>query len=114
MACKSYTDDNNDHWFFTRKSDQEPKHNVYEWAYRLRTGNYLPWTTAKTGARIKLFCPSGNPDDYYDNSAPENSPEYAKACQLKDFLKLFKTIPSQNLPPTSLVREFIGGSSFHY
>ena len=45
---------------------------------------------------------------------PENSPEYTKAGQLKDFLKLFKTIPSQNLPPTSLVREFIGGSSFHY
>ena len=45
---------------------------------------------------------------------PENSPEYSKACQLKDFLKLFRTIPSQNLPPTSLVREFIGGSSFHY
>ena len=76
MACKSYTDDNNDHWFFTRKSDQEPKHNVYEWAYRLRTGNYLPWTTAKTGARIKLFCPSGNPDDYYDNSAETNSAPY--------------------------------------
>ena len=48
------------------------------------------------------------------DEVPENSPEYAKACQLKDFLKLFKTIPSQNLPPTSLVREFIGGSSFHY
>ena len=45
---------------------------------------------------------------------PENCPEYTKACQLKDFLKLFRTIPSQNLPPTSLVREFIGGSSFHY
>ncbi|MBO7049069.1 MAG: nucleoside kinase [Bacteroidaceae bacterium] len=45
---------------------------------------------------------------------PENRPEYAKACQMKDFLKLFRTIPSQNLPPTSLVREFIGGSSFHY
>ena len=48
------------------------------------------------------------------DEVPENSPEYAKAQQLKDFLKLFKTIPSQNLPPTSLVREFIGGSSFHY
>ena len=48
------------------------------------------------------------------DEVPENCPEYAKACQLKDFLKLFKTIPSQNLPPTSLVREFIGGSSFHY
>lgn len=48
------------------------------------------------------------------DEVPENSPEYAKAQQLKDFLGLFRTIPSQNLPPTSLVREFIGGSSFHY
>jgi len=45
---------------------------------------------------------------------PENCPEYTKARQLRDFLKLFHTIPSQNLPPTSLVREFIGGSSFDY
>ena len=45
---------------------------------------------------------------------PENCEEYCKARQLRNLLKLFKTIPSQNLPPTSLVREFIGGSSFHY
>ena len=76
MACKSYTDDNNDHWFFTRRSDQEEKHNVYEWAYRLRTGNYLPSVTAKVGERIKLFCPSGNPADYYDDSSEQNSPPY--------------------------------------
>lgn len=45
---------------------------------------------------------------------PENSAEYARARELRLFLKMFKSIPSQNLPPTSLVREFIGGSSFHY
>ena len=45
---------------------------------------------------------------------PENCDEYSKARQLRNLLNLFKTIPSQNLPPTSLVREFIGGSSFHY
>lgn len=45
---------------------------------------------------------------------PEDSEEYARARQLRQFLKMFKSIPSQNLPPTSLVREFIGGSSFHY
>lgn len=45
---------------------------------------------------------------------PENSREYAKSQQLLDFLKLFKAVPSKNLPPTSLVREFIGDSSFHY
>ncbi len=45
---------------------------------------------------------------------PEDSNEYARARELRQFLKMFKSIPSQNLPPTSLVREFIGGSSFHY
>ena len=30
------------------------------------------------------------------------------------FLKYFKGIPYNNLPPTSLLREFLGGSSFHY
>jgi len=48
------------------------------------------------------------------DEVPQNSDEYVKASQLRDFLKLFHTIPSQTLPPTSLVREFIGGSSFHY
>lgn len=48
------------------------------------------------------------------DEVPQNCDEYTKASQLRDFLKLFRTIPSQNLPPTSLVREFIGGSSFHY
>ena len=76
MACKSYTDDNNDHWFFTRRSDQEPKHNIYEWADRLRTGNYLPSITVNDRERITLFCPSGNPSDYYDNSPLANSPPY--------------------------------------
>lgn len=45
---------------------------------------------------------------------PEDCPEFVKANQLRMFLDMFQTIPSQNLPPTSLVREFIGGSSFHY
>ena len=45
---------------------------------------------------------------------PQNCPEYTKAEELKKLLSMFNTIPSQNLPPTSLVREFIGGSSFHY
>ncbi len=48
------------------------------------------------------------------DEVPANSEQYVKASQLRDFLKLFRAIPSQNLPPTSLVREFIGGSSFHY
>lgn len=48
------------------------------------------------------------------SEVPQNCPEYTKAEELKKLLSMFNTIPSQNLPPTSLVREFIGGSSFHY
>jgi len=45
---------------------------------------------------------------------PQDCREYAKAHQLLEFLGTFKAIPSGDLPPTSLLREFIGGSSFHY
>ncbi len=45
---------------------------------------------------------------------PENCEEYSEAYRLLKFLKYFKGIPYNNLPPTSLLREFLGGSSFHY
>lgn len=45
---------------------------------------------------------------------PENCEEYAEAYRLLKFLKYFKGIPYNNLPPASLLREFLGGSSFHY
>ena len=45
---------------------------------------------------------------------PENCEEYAEAYRLLKFLKYFKGIPYNNLPPTSLLREFLGGCSFHY
>ena len=45
---------------------------------------------------------------------PENCEEFAEAYRLLKFLKYFMGIPYNNLPPTSLLREFLGGSSFHY
>lgn len=45
---------------------------------------------------------------------PENCEEFAEAYRLLKFLKYFKGISYNNLPPTSLLREFLGGSSFHY
>ena len=45
---------------------------------------------------------------------PENCEEFAEAYRLLKFLKYFKRIPYNNLPPASLLREFLGGSSFHY
>ena len=45
---------------------------------------------------------------------PENSPEYAEAYRLRKFLKYIKPISEDQIPPTSLLREFLGGSSFEY
>jgi uridine kinase len=45
---------------------------------------------------------------------PENVPEYAEAYRLLKFLRYIKPIPDTQIPPTSLLREFLGGSSFKY
>ena len=45
---------------------------------------------------------------------PENCEEYAEAYRLRKFLSYFLPIDHGVLPPTSLLREFIGGSSFSY
>ena len=45
---------------------------------------------------------------------PENADEYAEAYRLLKFLKYIAPVPNRQLPPTSLLREFLGGSSFKY
>jgi uridine kinase len=45
---------------------------------------------------------------------PENVPEHAEAYRLLKFLHYIKPIPETQIPPTSLLREFLGGSSFVY
>jgi len=45
---------------------------------------------------------------------PETADEYVEARRLIDFLEFFKPVADKELPPTSLLREFLGGSSFHY
>ena len=45
---------------------------------------------------------------------PENADEYAEAYRLLKFMKYIAPIPNRQLPPTSLLREFLGGSSFKY
>ena len=44
----------------------------------------------------------------------ENCSEYSEAYRLRKFLQYFESIPDNDLPPTSLLREFLGGSSFEY
>jgi uridine kinase len=45
---------------------------------------------------------------------PRDVPEYAEAYRLSKFLSYFAPIGDKNIPSTSLLREFLGGSSFHY
>lgn len=45
---------------------------------------------------------------------PRTVPEYSEAYRLLKFLSYFNYINDQELPPTSLLREFLGGSSFRY
>jgi uridine kinase len=45
---------------------------------------------------------------------PENAEEYSEACRLLKFLRYFKPIPYNSVPFTSLLREFLGGSTFKY
>lgn len=47
-------------------------------------------------------------------AVPEKVDEYAEAYRLSKFLKYFSPIPYEKLPATSLLREFLGGSSFVY
>lgn len=47
-------------------------------------------------------------------SVPHDAPEYSEAYRLLSFLGNFLPLPEAQIPGTSLLREFLGGSSFHY
>ena len=47
-------------------------------------------------------------------SVPRNCPEYAEAHRLLKFIHYFIPISDKEIPPTSIMREFLGGSSFQY
>ena len=45
---------------------------------------------------------------------PKNCPEYAEAHRLLKFIRFFLPVSDKEIPPTSIMREFVGGSSFKY
>jgi len=48
------------------------------------------------------------------NEVPENAKEYAEAMRLLKFLSFFLPIIDEDISNTSIIKEFIGGSSFEY
>ncbi|MBO4340528.1 MAG: nucleoside kinase [Bacteroidales bacterium] len=47
-------------------------------------------------------------------SVPKNCPEYSEAHRLLKFIHYFTPVSDREIPPTSMLREFLGGSSFTY
>lgn len=47
-------------------------------------------------------------------SVPKNCPEYSEAHRLLKFIHYFLPVSDKEIPPTSIMREFVGGSSFKY
>lgn len=47
-------------------------------------------------------------------TVPRNCPEYSEAHRLLKFIHYFTAVDDKEIPPTSIMREFVGGSSFKY
>lgn len=104
--------------------------------YKYRGTNALEtirrWQSVRRGEEKWIFPYQENADSMFNSSllfelgvmrdeadmvlrsVPRDLPEYAEAHRLRKFLGYFSPIPSTLIPPNSLLREFLGGSSFHY
>ena len=90
------------------------------------------WPSVRAGEDRNIFPYQENADVMFNSSllcelgvlkpyamqvlkdVPETEPEFAEAKRLLKFLSYFKTIPEKDIPSTSILREFVGGSNFHY
>ena len=90
------------------------------------------WTSVRAGENKWIFPYQENADAMFNTAmlfelaviksqaeplleqVPENCEEHAEAYRLLKFLRYIKPIPETQIPPTSLLREFLGGSSFKY
>lgn len=90
------------------------------------------WTSVRAGEDKWIFPYQENADVMFNSSlifefavlgrhaepilmgVPRNCPEYAEAYRLLSFIKYFVPVRDNEIPPTSLLREFLGGSSFKY
>ncbi|MDE6862148.1 MAG: nucleoside kinase, partial [Alistipes sp.] len=104
--------------------------------YRTRGSNAVQtlarWPSVRRGEEKHIFPYQENADVMFNSSlfyeisvlrakaepilreVPDTEPEYAEARRLLKFLDNFIPISPDEIPPTSLLREFIGGSSFKY
>ncbi len=90
------------------------------------------WPSVRRGEELWIFPFQENADSTFNSSllfelgvikeyadevlksVPRDTPEYGEAYRLRKFLSYFTPIGDNLIPSTSLLREFLGGSSFHY
>lgn len=90
------------------------------------------WPSVRSGEERWIFPYQENADAMFNSSlifelgvmkefaddilkgVPRDMPEYAESFRLRKLLSYFTPIPERLIPSTSLLREFLGGSSFHY
>lgn len=90
------------------------------------------WENVQAGERKHIFPYQENADVMFNSAlfyegallkayaepllkqVPENCKEYAEACRLLNFVEIIEPIDPKVIPPTSVMREFLGGSSFEY
>lgn len=107
---------------------------VRDYKYRGHTAKktFQMWPSVRNGEEKYIFPFQNDADGYFNSSLdyelavlkPYAEPvlmqikpydeEYAEAIRLLKFLNYFLSVPSKNVPPTSILREFIGGSFFVY
>jgi uridine kinase len=94
--------------------------------------NILRWPSVQAGERIHIFPYQDQADAVFDSAlvyepavlkvfaeryllevAPEH-PAYATAIRLRHLIDRFVALYPDHVPPTSIIREFIGGSGFEY
>jgi uridine kinase len=94
--------------------------------------NIMRWPSVQAGERIHIFPFLTEADTLFDSSliyepavlkvfaerylleVPQHHPAFATAYRLRHLIDRFVSINPDHVPPTSMIREFIGGSGFEY
>lgn len=104
----------------------------YKYRNNSAENTILRWKSVRAGENKWIFPYQENADVMFNSAlmfeigvikshaepllkqVPQNSEAYSEAHRLLEFLKYFQPIKDADIPLTSLVREFLGGSSFKY
>ena len=123
-----------DHNYIPTSDNRLLRRIVRDYKYRARTAQetIAQWPSVQRGEKRWIFPYQEEADEMVNTAllfelaalrdqalplleaVPESAPEYSEAYRLRKFLSYIRPISTRGLPPTSLLREFLGGSTFKY